>query len=1716
MNAPNGSAPPALAPVPMSDSGPLSWVFEELRQCLETADATLQCFVSDNATARGGDLAEVDSSELRLLGQQLHQAVGALELVELSAAARTLRALESAVRQLTQKPALASAEAAAAVSAGCRVLLDYLWRVLRQRPVSSEALLPTYLAWQQLAGAVRIHPADLWDCEPRTAPVPDQAPAPLTPEPALRTRIERHVLAVVKNRDPAAAAALVPLAGALARAATGPEAQQYWLAAAACFEALSGDALTDSVYLKRAVTGVLSQYKAMESGRVEQWARPTHELLYLIARVPLDRQRPDWAYFSAIWRTYAWQLPAAGAQPEQEPLGQRDALSLQQTLAALNAAQQAWERWSAGDSSAAAGLALQRLGTCLDALSPFSSEPAPADRSWSRTWSELAEQLSRDPATWPAGLALEVCSSLLCLGAELDDFDAHDGAWRTRQQDLMERLHRCVLGLPLEHTPLWMVERYRGFSERQSQAALLLQMRGDLTEVERALDDWLSTRQGAPTAMPDGIWSRIDALQKVAEWLDLEPVVATLGAMRRRLWALDTSAESPQSALESTQWLAHNFSALGLMLEALAQQPGRNAAAAFAFDPSTERLQALMPTASAATELPQIGADRPAASADQPPPPQPLEVPAAPAGPESATDEDDLLGVFVAEAQALCEQIEQGMALLQSQPSSAPELLAVRRAFHTLKGSARMVGQAEVGQFAWSMEQVLNVRLADRLPASPDLLLQCGAALQQIRAALGLESPLTTDEPPLAPPARPAEPQGEATLPPRLPPRPEHVPVLREALTLPPVLDQPVKLVGPLRIELDLFNVFLTEADTWSQRLLQGLAALRPTATTIDAEPSQWELLSQQAHALAGGAATVGHEGLAQLARAIEQALERLAAQPSAGKIHASRPTHSVLQAHALLTEAVQQVQGILHQFAAGILRNPSADLLLGLANVAPPAGAANAVLPEAEPASALPALIKAPAAFALDPDLFAVFEDEAQLLLPQLHSALRQWSARPQHSSARSELLRLLHTFKGSARLAGALQLGERLHRLESELLALPEVPQPEALRALQPEFDQIGADLTQLRRSSVKVSAEPAQRPSGHKTTGFWSEAAQPTAVGHTLRVRADWLDRLVLHAADVSRSRTRLEADLLTVRRSFQDMASNVARLRSQLRELELQTETPMSPTGLLSPSTETGFDPLELDRYTRPQELTRLMAEAVNDVVTVQHQLQRAMQSAEGNLAAQTRQTRELQRDLLRSRLVAFDSLAERLQRTVRLAAEDCDKSVELHLQQGELELERGLLERLAPVLEHLLRNAVVHGLETDVQRHQLGKSMPGRIVIALQAHDNDLSITLSDDGAGLDSERIRQRALALGLHSQTQPWSLEDAQRLIFAVGLSTASAVNEVAGRGIGLDAVRNEVLALGGRIDCLAPPEGGCAFRLWLARSSSFSQVLMVRVGEFVFGVPADWVHQVHRVQAEALTAAYASARWSADTGPMPFHWAGALLALSAESTDEQSQLARQWSVLECYSAGQRVAWHVDEVLGQQEVVLKPLGPPLAGLPGLAGATVLTSGAVCLIYNPVALTALCAEAARHWVQQQRTQAAASLAAAASDAASSGAAAAPLVLVVDDSITVRRVTQRLLQREGYRVALAADGVQALQRLAQEIPALLLCDIEMPRMDGFELLQQMRQEPRWADLPVIMITSRLADKHRQHAFALGVKHYLGKPYAEPELLALVQAACRRSP
>jgi len=296
------------------------------------------------------------------------------------------------------------------------------------------------------------------------------------------------------------------------------------------------------------------------------------------------------------------------------------------------------------------------------------------------------------------------------------------------------------------------------------------------------------------------------------------------------------------------------------------------------------------------------------------------------------------------------------------------------------------------------------------------------------------------------------------------------------------------------------------------------------------------------------------------------------------------------------------------------------------------------------------------------------------------------------------------------------------------------------------------------------------------------------------------------------------------------------------------------------------------------------------------------------------------------------------------------------------------------------------------------------------------------------------------------------------------------------------------------------------------LPLTTAVTHVVMLRAGDVSIGVPSNLVELVQRVSGADLEAAYLSHSFAFGNEQVPFYWAGALLQHSIRS---EHAATKNNTLVIVRSAAQRVALHVDEVLGNQEVVVKNLGPQLARLPGLAGISVLASGAVALIYNPVALAAVHGDQAR---ARQTAALAAPTHATSADAGAPQTPAAfapvvpqvPLVLVVDDSITVRRVTQRLLQREGYRVSLAADGLQALERLQQERPAVVLSDIEMPRMDGFDLARNIRADTALAELPIIMITSRIAEKHREYARELGVNHYLGKPYSEEELLRLVRA------
>ncbi|MBS0316618.1 MAG: response regulator, partial [Proteobacteria bacterium] len=756
-----------------------------------------------------------------------------------------------------------------------------------------------------------------------------------------------------------------------------------------------------------------------------------------------------------------------------------------------------------------------------------------------------------------------------------------------------------------------------------------------------------------------------------------------------------------------------------------------------------------------------------------------------------------------------------------------------------------------------------------------------------------------------------------------------------------------------------------------------------------------------------------------------------------------------------------------------------------------------------------------------VDPYLFPTFEDEANELLPQLGGALRQWSARPANAGARVEMLRALHTLKGSARLAGAMRLGEMAHRMESEVEQItPASDLPAAqLEPLLVRFDAMQADFDQLRQRHVAsesaaasqgAAAAPQPAALSAEAAGARASAIAPAAVtvpapqrpsnNPVVRVRSQLLDRLLNQAGEVMIVRSRLESDVGQLRGALAELTGNLERLRRQLRDLELQADSQMQSRLAQAKEAQQQFDPLEFDRFTRVQELTRMMAESVNDVATVQRSLQRAVEAAEDNLNAQAHQTREMQRDLLRTRMVEFESVSDRLYRVLRQAAKETSRQVKLDIVGGVIEMDRGVLDRMLPAFEHLLRNAVVHGIEDAVVRSGQGKSPTGTITIALHHAGNDVSVEFRDDGAGLDLDRIRAKARTLGLASAEQPLSDAQAIDLVFTPGFSTAAQVSELAGRGIGMDVVRAEVTAVGGRIETSTQPGQGTCFQLVLPLTTAVTQVVMLRADDRLFGVPSSVVETVRRVPTAELEQALD--RGSIDHGgePVPLFWAGALLQGSGGSSAASGKTG---SVVVLQSAGQRVALQVDEVLGNQEVVVKNLGPQLSRLPGLAGMTVLASGAAVLIYNPVALAAVYGEQARRLGAQRRPPP------ANAEPAAAAPAEAPLVLVVDDSVTVRRVTQRLLQREGYRVALAVDGLQALQRLAEERPAVVLADIEMPRMDGFDLVRNIRADRQIADLPVIMITSRIAEKHKELARELGVNHYLGKPYSEEELLSLVR-------
>jgi chemosensory pili system protein ChpA (sensor histidine kinase/response regulator) len=553
----------------------------------------------------------------------------------------------------------------------------------------------------------------------------------------------------------------------------------------------------------------------------------------------------------------------------------------------------------------------------------------------------------------------------------------------------------------------------------------------------------------------------------------------------------------------------------------------------------------------------------------------------------------------------------------------------------------------------------------------------------------------------------------------------------------------------------------------------------------------------------------------------------------------------------------------------------------------------------------------------------------------------------------------------------------------------------------------------------------------------------------------------------------------------------LSRTVTRLKEQLHKLEIETETQILHRHEAESGPRTEFDPLELDRYSSIQQFSRALAETASDVASIQALLESLTQDTQTQLQLQGRTITELQNGLMRTRMVSFQRHVQRLSRIVRQAATDTGKQAELVVEGASGELDRQVLERMLPPFEHLLRNAVVHGIETTEQRLAAGKSEAGQIRLALRREGAEVIVDVSDDGAGMNIPGIRAKAVALGLVAADQQLSDEEAMQLILEPGFSTAENLTQAAGRGVGMDVVATEVKKLGGALHMETTAGQGSRFIIRLPFTLAVSYALIVRIGDEFYALPLPTVEGVVRVPRDEVMQHLASDSASYVYGGhrYRFQHLGNFVGMEAGTL---SDLEPTLPVVLVRAGELSTGLVAEELVGSREIVVKPVGPQIAAIRGISGATILGDGRIVIILDIGALVRAGWRGRSAGItvprekQDRRT----------------------VALVVDDSITVRRVTQRLLERNGMRVLTARDGEDALTIMQETVPDIVLLDIEMPRMDGYEVATRMRADERLRRVPIIMITSRVGEKHRARAIEIGVDDYLGKPYQESQLLEAI--------
>jgi chemosensory pili system protein ChpA (sensor histidine kinase/response regulator) len=1737
LSSPLPPAPSTSAPE--FDTGPLSWVIGEIRDALERSAKALQ-------DAAGRSL-EAQPTLLLHAKTHLHQAHGALQMVDVEGVDRLTGAAEQALDRFKDGSLAVTAEHAAVVGEAYQALVEYLEELLggaglaHQQPVR---LFPYYRALQELLGAERIHPGEMLVLDAGTLTPPAADGAQSAPDlAACRARFEKALLPFLRSAGQDAQSHAGELRDALAPIAQAQrDARPYafWLAMQTVADLAAQGQLASDIYLKQLLGQINLQLRRLVQGHTSLPETMLRDALFFVAQA----EQPT-AHARLLRQAYGLDGQVPRGYLERR-YGRIDRDALKDAKEALAETKQGWDRIAsegAPEQEAGFDASLSKLAGASEKLG------APELAQLLRELGEAARQAVTGGHT--DQFSMEMAAAMLFVEHGLDQVRQLPEDFGQHAEAVGQRLLSLAQGETPAEAPFWQGELARELQQGQTVAVLAGEIRTGLRQVEKLIDEYYE--DPARVAALEQAAPLLHQLQGALAILDQDEATRAVVHVRERVRELAAGGVDHAGRAGTLENLAQNIGALGFFIDTLAQNV-ETARRRFRFDEAEHLFRELAFDAVA---------DAPGQPADAVADPVAGAAAELPAEAADAAVEAELLEIFISEAQEVLAVVADTLPAAHADPDNQETLTRLRRSFHTLKGSGRMVGLEQFAHAAAAIEKAMNLWLAESRAATPALL----ALLERAHADL---SAWVAELAAGATPARSGDTLAEAAV------------RVQESC-----VQESVKRIGGLEIPLPLYNIYLGETEALVGVLARDFAQWRE-------EPMR--AVSAQAltaaHTLGGTSATVGFDALREIAFALEEALqaatpplteeqhqlleeaverarimrqvfslgELAPAQPELlARLHALRDELGRTKADSVFDGADAELAQRLDALFAATYDNILADppLPAGPAPLAlAPAQAAEPFTPEFRPAEAQPvdpavaavddlfdtyfddpfdapsveqaapaAPETAPApvqeeaqeeapAFAepselaaveldataeaepvlaaepvfsdeLDPDLLPVFMEEASDLLPQIGDGLRQWQQEPAANAVAHGLLRALHTVKGSARMAGAMRLGQHTHALETQVenMLHAGTTSPAAFDELLANYDQALLLFEQLQQPGDQAP-EAAQAPA--------AEAPQQPAVRAPLvRVRADILDRLVNQAGEVSITRSKLENQVGSLKSSLLDFSDNLARLRRQLREVEMQAESQIASR--LSIAGEREFDPLEFDRFTRLQELTRMMAESVNDVASFHDGLTRTVDGAVGELAAQSRLTRELQRDLMRVRMVPFASLSERLFRVARQTAKETDKRVNLDIRGGAVEIDRSVLERMAAPFEHLLRNAIVHGIEPRARRLDAGKEETGELLVQVGQQGNEVQIRFADDGAGLDLARIRAKAASNGMLAADEQAPDADVAELIFEPGFSTADALTELAGRGVGMDVVRSEARALGGRVEVASEAGKGAAFTIHLPLTLAVTQVVLVASGAKTYALPANLVGQVLQVREGDLASAREAGAIAFQGDPVPLRYLPELL--DEPGGEGGARGARSSPVLVLGAGANRLALQVDEVLGNREVVVKNIGPQLARMPGIAGATVLGSGEIVLILNPLLLP----------IHAPRRPQAHSRAGKPADTVQGAA-----IMVVDDSLTVRRVTQRLLEREGYRVLLAKDGVDALEQMqAPEMrPDLMLVDIEMPRMDGFDLTRHVRGNDATQAIPIIMITSRTADKHRNYALGLGVDAYFGKPFQEDVLLAAI--------